>query len=138
MEIVYGKPAFTFEGKKQSYLCIEIMDICYQIYPRIEYLKTAVDMIIRGKVKWIKREGNNIYNSVFADSIGVNAKQKLDYLIYTIQCNEPSYTSLIIKKEPMSVMNKIFIVGGIVGVLPIVLFILYLILQLIIAFVNKL
>lgn len=94
-----NKTVYTNEGIRQNFQCIELMDICYQIYPKIEYLKKAVEMITSGRLKWVKKIGNTVYNSTDANTIGFDAAKKREYLINKIRTVEANYEPPVLVKS---------------------------------------
>lgn len=90
---VNGRYIYSNEGLRQSYQCLEMLDICYQLYPRTEYLKYQIDMIDRGNVTWISKSGKRTINSTPANQIGFDAVKKREYLVKKIQSVEPDFAA---------------------------------------------
>ncbi len=105
---INGKNDYTQVNRAQIHL-IDIIILCYHIYPRIEYLKYALNLIVKGH--WIEKYKDMILNTSKSTSIGFNAKQKYEILLNDIKAIEPNYTPpMMFKRSVNSAMIIMWIV----------------------------
>lgn len=70
---------------------LDVLELCYNICPKVEYLKRIVDLYIYGNVKWVTQNNGKYYNSFVANGIRFDAVRKLDYLRSKIQTIDKDY-----------------------------------------------
>lgn len=90
---------FSPQQLHEHLMYLELMELSYLIFPKIEYLKNLVDIFASGKIKWVIVNRNGYNNSFVSIGIRYEASMKLNYLIQKVKNVDPSY-------NPISLYDK--------------------------------
>ena len=107
--VINGKQDYSKNQMMNILNCLNMIELCYQIYPRVGYLKKVVELLTNGNIKWINTVGSNVTNSFISSNIGFDAKRKRDVLIRKIQAIDKNYQPPEFSKPDLTVLYIIMI-----------------------------
>ncbi len=79
--------AYSFDAEKEMVVCFRLFEMCYQIYPNIEYLKKAIDLMVQGT--WVVGPTSKYNNSYIANRHQFDAARRIEVMVSKINKEKP-------------------------------------------------